>query len=65
MSVKKLYKNKRDAKLCGVCSGIADYFNIDPTIVRLAWVLFFLAAGSGIIAYIIAALIMSDDPNYV
>lgn len=35
MSAKKLYKNKRDAKLCGVCSGIADYFNIDPTIVRL------------------------------
>lgn len=57
---KRLHKSKIDEKLCGVCGGIAEYFDIDPTIVRLAWVLFTLAGGSGIIAYIIAALIMPD-----
>lgn len=65
MSGKKLYKSVQDRKLCGVCGGIAEYFNIDPTIVRLAWVIFTLAGGCGIIAYIIAAIIMSDNPGYI
>lgn len=55
---KKLYKSDVDKKLCGVCGGIAEYFDVDPTIVRLIWVLFGLTVGAGIIAYIIAALIM-------
>ena len=59
--MKKLYKSKSDEKLCGVCSGIAHYFQLDPTLVRLAWVVFTLLGGSGIIAYIIAAIIMPDD----
>ncbi len=59
--MKKLYKSKSDKKLCGVCSGIARYFEIDPTLIRLAWVVFTLLGGSGIIAYIIAAIIMPDD----
>ena len=65
MKGKKLYKSTRERKICGVCGGIAEYFDIDPTLVRLAWVLFILAGGSGIIAYIIAALIMPDDPGYI
>ena len=65
MSGKKLYKSVQDRKLCGVCGGIAEYFNIDPTIVRLAWVIFTLAGGCGIIAYIIAEIIMSDNPGYI
>ena len=64
MNGKRLYKGK-DKKICGVCSGIADYFNMDPTLVRLAWVVLGLAFGGGIIAYIIAALIMDDDPGFV
>ncbi|MBR2404942.1 MAG: PspC domain-containing protein [Clostridia bacterium] len=59
--MKKLYKSKSDKKLCGVCSGIAHYFQLDPTLIRLAWVVFTLLGGSGIIAYIIAAIIMPDD----
>ncbi len=55
---KRLYKSLNDKKLCGVCGGIAEYFEIDPTIVRLAWVAFTILGGSGIIAYIIAALVM-------
>ncbi len=55
---KKLYKSKTDKKLCGVCGGVAEYFDIDPTVARLAWVAFTLLGGSGILAYIIAAIVM-------
>jgi phage shock protein PspC (stress-responsive transcriptional regulator) len=59
------YMNKRlhkghDRMLCGVCSGIAEYFDLDPTLVRLGWVIFTLAAGSGLLAYIIGAVIIPD-----
>ena len=64
MSGKRLYKG-RDKKLCGVCSGIADYLDVDPTVIRLLWIIFLLAGGSGILAYIIAALIMDDAPDYI
>lgn len=57
---KRLRKSNREKKICGVCGGIGEYFNIDPTIVRLAWVLLFFAFGVGIIAYIIAALVMPE-----
>lgn len=55
---KRLYKSDTDKKLCGVCAGIAEYFELDPTIIRLAWVVFTLFGGCGIIAYIIAAIVM-------
>ena len=62
MNEKKLYRNTENKMLAGVCSGIADYFDIDPTLVRLGWVLFSLLGGSGLLAYIIAAIIMPDRP---
>jgi len=49
----------------GVCGGIAEYFNIDPTIVRLGWVIFSLAGGSGVLAYIIALIIIPENPNRI
>lgn len=49
-----------DRKICGVCSGIAEYFNIDPTIVRLIWLLLVLCAGTGLVAYFIAAIVMPE-----
>jgi phage shock protein C len=55
---KKLYKIEEGKKIDGVCGGIAEYFNIDQTLVRLAWIIFTAIGGSGIIAYIIAAIIM-------
>lgn len=55
---KKLYKSQEDKKLCGVCGGIAEYFDLDSTIIRLAWVLLTVLGGSGLLVYIIAALIM-------
>ena len=52
MEGKKLYKSSTDKKIAGVCGGIAEYFNIDSTLVRLAWVVFCLLGGSGVLAYI-------------
>ena len=49
--------------LCGVCTGIAAYFDIDPTLVRLGWVLFGLLGGSGLLAYIICAIVIPEDPD--
>ena len=60
MNGKKLYRNTENKMLAGVCSGIADYFDIDPTLVRLGWVLFSLLGGSGLLAYIIAAIIIPE-----
>ena len=60
---KKLYRSKKNEKICGVCAGIAEYFNIDPTIVRLIWALFILCAGSGVLAYIACALIIPEKPT--
>lgn len=60
---KKLYRSKTDKKICGVCGGLAEYFNIDTTIVRLVTAALVLFVGSGLIAYIIAALIIPQNPN--
>ena len=62
MEGKTLYKSSTDKKIAGVCGGIAEYFNIDSTLVRLGWVVFCALGGSGLLAYIIAALIMPDRP---
>ena len=58
MERKKLYRSMTDKKLCGICGGIGDYFEIDSTVVRLLWVLFTLCGGAGLLAYIICALIV-------
>ena len=59
---KKLYKSNTNKMREGVCGGIAEYFGVDPTIVRLAWVVFCALGGSGILAYIIAAIIIPSAP---
>ncbi len=61
---KKLYKSNTDKKIDGVCGGIAEYFDIDPTIVRLAFVLF-ACMGGGILAYIVCMLIIPSKPDYI
>ena len=61
---KKLYRNSQNKMLAGVCSGLAEYINIDPTIVRVIWALVGLS-GTGIIAYLICALIIPDKPSNI
>jgi len=60
---KKLYRSKKDCVIGGVCGGIAEYFDIDTTLVRLLAVLIFFFGGSGIIAYIIGWIIIPQNPN--
>lgn len=65
MKKKKLYKSETDKKICGVCGGIAEYFDMDSTLIRLAWIIFVCMAGCGLIAYIIAAIVMPIKPKSV
>ena len=62
---KKLYRSRTDKQICGVCGGLAKYLNMDVTIVRLLTVLLVLFAGGGLLAYIIAAVIMPEEPSNV
>ena len=59
---KKLYKSQGDRKLCGVCCGLGEFFGIDASLIRLGWIVFCLLGGSGVLAYIIAALVIPDEP---
>ena len=61
---KRLYKSNVNKMISGVCGGVAEYFGIDPTLVRLGWVAFCALGGSGILAYIIAAIIIPRNPQY-
>jgi len=60
---KKLYRSKKDCVIGGVCGGIAEYFDIDSTLVRLLAIAIFFLGGSGIIAYIIGWIIIPQNPN--
>ena len=60
MQNKKLYRSSTNCMLAGVCGGIGEYFNIDPTVVRLGWAIFSLV-GAGVLAYIVAAVIIPKE----
>lgn len=58
---KKLRKSMSNKMICGVCGGVGEYFNVDPTVVRLIWAIAtVLGIGSGLLIYIIAAVIMPE-----
>ncbi|UTC67106.1 MULTISPECIES: PspC domain-containing protein [unclassified Treponema] len=58
---KRLYKSSSNKKILGVCAGLAEYLGVDPVLIRLLWIIFALFVGSGVIVYIIAAIIMPYD----
>ena len=60
---KRLFKSNVNKQISGVCGGIAEYFGIDATLVRLAWVLFTCLGGSGLLAYIICAIVIPKRPS--
>ena len=60
---KRIYKSNDNKMVDGVCGGIAEFFGIDPTLVRLGWAVFCAIGGSGILAYIIAAIIIPRRPE--
>lgn len=61
---KRLYRARFDRKILGVCSGVAQYFDMDPTLVRLAWILFTCIGGAGILAYLIAAIVIPESDTF-
>ena len=62
--MRKLCKSQTDKKIAGVCGGVAEYFGVDSTVVGLIWAACSVFFGSGLILYIIAALIMPDYPQF-
>jgi phage shock protein C len=62
---KKLALSRRDKKIAGVCGGFAEYLELDPTLVRLLWVLMAFFGGWGVIAYLVAWIVMPLEPEVV
>lgn len=60
---KRIYKINQGKMVDGVCGGIANYFGLDPTLVRLAWVIFTAMGGSGILAYIVCSVVIPREPD--
>jgi len=58
MAEKKLYRSSENKKICGVCAGLAEYFDLDVTIMRLIFLLLLFVMGGGLLAYLICALVM-------
>jgi len=58
----KLYRSKSNRIIAGVCGGLGEYFKVDPTLIRLLWVLLSLSGGAGVVAYIIAWIIIPEEP---
>ena len=61
---KRIYRPREGKVLVGVCAGIANYFNIDPVLVRLGWIIFCCMGGSGFLAYLVAAVLIPEEPEF-
>src|SRR5437870_3009515 len=64
ISGRRLYKSRNNRIIDGVCGGVAEYFGVDPTVVRILWVLVSLLGGSGLILYIVAMIVMPVNPDH-
>ena len=62
---KKLYRSATDKKLAGVCGGVAKYLNMDPTVIRVLWAIISLFAFGGVVAYILCAFIIPEEPTNI
>ena len=60
---KRIYRSRREKIIAGVCGGIGNYLDIDPVLARIIWVLFVLIGGTGILAYIIAWILIPREPE--
>lgn len=63
METKRLYRSRSNVMIGGVCAGLADYFNLDPTVVRLIFVLLALLGGHGVLVYLILWLVVPLQPE--
>jgi phage shock protein C len=65
MARQRLMRSRRDRKIAGVCGGFAEYFDLDPTLIRVVWLIVFFFGGCGLLAYIIAWIVMPEEPEWV
>lgn len=62
METKKLFKSRTNRMICGVCAGVGEYFHIDPTVIRLIWAVLTVGGlGTGLLVYIIAAIVIPEE----
>ena len=61
MVQKRLYRSERNRMIAGVCGGLGEYFDVDPVLIRLLWVIFTFAFGSGLLIYIIACILIPNE----
>ena len=62
---KKLYRSRNNRTLVGVCAGLANYFALDPVLVRVLWAVISIFYGAGILAYIVCAFLIPEEPDYI
>lgn len=62
---KKFYRSRKNRVVAGICGGLAEYFEIDPIIVRLITLILVLSLGAGFIAYIIAWIVVPEEPDSI
>jgi len=63
--VRRLYRSLRNRKIAGICGGLGDYLNVDPTLIRVLWILLILYGGTGILIYLILWVVVPQEPIYV
>ena len=61
---KRLMRSRRDRKIAGVCAGFAEYFDLDVTLIRVVWLIVFFFGGCGLLAYLIAWIVMPEEPDF-
>jgi len=61
MEAKRILRSRTNRMLAGVCQGIGTYFNLDPTIVRILWIVFTLMGGAGLLAYLICWIVIPEE----
>lgn len=61
---KKLYRSQNNRMLAGVCGGLGEYLNLDPTVIRVVWALISLLGGTGLLLYLICIFIIPENPQY-
>ncbi|MCR4399306.1 MAG: PspC domain-containing protein [Syntrophomonadaceae bacterium] len=62
--MKRLYRSRKERMIAGVCGGLAEYFDVDVVLVRLVWAVAFLAGGVGLLAYLLAWIVIPEEPEY-
>ena len=63
MSAKRLFRSRKDGLIAGVCGGLAEYFDVDPSLVRLIFILAIFLGGAGLVVYLVAWLIVPENPE--